>query len=510
MKEEEIRKKELKARLSMVYSQGLKQPQLFKLNGYKENKEAIKFRELIDREAKKRKVKPLELIDYFVDNKEELIDLQGPINGKQFRPISGTESLVPHYIMKISKMVNITQLSERDYRGTVNTLEYGEMEKWENGITYLVKKIDFWGKMDRRLPKPNAYLDKVIKVLIYLIQQEASKSDTYITQARGSFYLLDMAKFLNVDFKELRRTLITGACIVYEYPHKINGVDYKYYGSWYDMEVPKDNKHPWFFEFHGVYRDQICDVINSGRQYLKHPIKEITDRKTHKKEYLHSFYNNLTYNDLPITIEKLLTKMGIKKDRLYKPKKCFEIIKDCLVYFNENYPEDLSGFYISKYYRKPKTGVKDKILINISEAFKTQSYEEFKEFLNSRGIEDIRKAYIQFKKPYKEKTKHFILTESDKSLIDEIMTWAKEWEEYIEENKIPYTEKQRYKFLSDCIRYLGHDKVEDSFIEEKEREKEGLRGKFYNVIDPIGYFTQRLPELLKEDKESKQRKYVNN
>jgi len=49
------------------------------------------------------------------------------------------------------------------------------------------------------------------------------------------------------------------------------------------------NKHPWFFEFHGVYRDQICDVINSGRQYLKHPIKEITDRKTHKKEYLHSF-----------------------------------------------------------------------------------------------------------------------------------------------------------------------------------------------------------------------------
>jgi len=236
MKEEEIRKKELKARLSMVYSQGLKQPQLFKLNGYKENKEAIKFRELIDREAKKRKVKPLELIDYFVDNKEELIDLQGPINGKQFRPISGTESLVPHYIMKISKMVNITQLSERDYRGTVNTLEYGEMEKWENGITYLVKKIDFWGKMDRRLPKPNAYLDKVIKVLIYLIQQEASKSDTYITQARGSFYLLDMAKFLNVDFKELRRTLITGACIVYEYPHKINGVDYKYYGSWYDME----------------------------------------------------------------------------------------------------------------------------------------------------------------------------------------------------------------------------------------------------------------------------------
>jgi len=323
MNKEDARKKELSAMLVLIYQQGFayENPQLFdneplKKIKSKRAKESIRFYKLIKEEAIKRNMKPLDLIDFYcenLDHRKELINLLEPDKAIQFKPISKTESLVPHNIMEISKMVNITQLSKRDYKGTINTIEYGEMEKWEKKIPYLVKKIDFLEKMESRIPKPNAYLDKVIKALIFLIQQEANKSDIPITQAKGSFYLLDMAKFLNMEYRELKRTLICGACIVYEYPHKINGMNYKYYGSWYDLEIPEDNKNPWYFEFHGLYRDQICSVLNSGKQYLKHPIKEIIDNKTHKKEYLHSFYNNLIYSNLPINVEKLLIKSGAKE-----------------------------------------------------------------------------------------------------------------------------------------------------------------------------------------------------
>jgi len=63
--------------------------------------------------------------------------------------------------------------------------------------------------------------------------------------------------------------------------------------------------------------------------------------------------------------------------------------------------------------------------------------------------------------------------------------------------------EEQHKFLLDCIRYLGHDRVEESFYYEQEREKEGVSGSYYHVDDPIGYFTKRLPEMLKEDKASK-------
>jgi len=53
LEEKEIRKKELAAMLAWVYSAGFKQPQLFPVKEDKENKEAIRFRKLINKEAKK-------------------------------------------------------------------------------------------------------------------------------------------------------------------------------------------------------------------------------------------------------------------------------------------------------------------------------------------------------------------------------------------------------------------------------------------------------------------------
>ncbi len=443
---------------------------------------------------------------------EKKDDLKIPQRFKKFRPVSKTESLIPKTIFDLSKKFNVVQLKKDDYVGTVESEEYGEMNKWiKKDIGYLTKTKDFIEKMDKQLPKVNANLDKVLKILIYLIQQETNKTGENITIAKGSFYIKDIAKLLGYEeeiklsgyvYKEIKRTLISGACIVYEYPHKIDGVNYKYYGSWYDIEVPEDNNYKWYYEFHGLYGKRITELINTGQvQYLKHQLKEIADRNTTKEPCLHYFYNQMVYSNLPKKVSNLLNGMGIKKDKLNRPKECFKILKDCLIYF---YPEEIEGFYISKYYHKPKTGLSDKLLISISEAFKKYEYEDFKELLKAKGIKDIREAYISFKRHTgkAKKFKQFVLTESDKELIEEILLWAEDWEEYIEDNKIPFTKEERYKFLVDCIRLIGHEKLADSWINEQARETESYYGS-YHVDDPIGYFTKRLPELLRENKEEK-------
>ncbi|GAI85060.1 unnamed protein product, partial [marine sediment metagenome] len=193
--------------------------------------------------------------------KDQISGQMSILDLKKFRPVSKTKSLIPKTIFDISKKVNISQLKITDYIGIVETEEYGKMEKWQKkDIGYLVKTEDFIEKMNRQLPKPDALMDKVLKILIYLIQQEANKSGKDITEAEISFYSKDIAKYLGLgeqikksgEFnKSLKRTLISGHCTHYEYPHKIDGVNYRYYGTFFDVDIPEDSKHKWTLYFNG-------------------------------------------------------------------------------------------------------------------------------------------------------------------------------------------------------------------------------------------------------------------
>jgi hypothetical protein len=206
----------------------------------------------------------------------------------------------------------------------------------------------------------------------------------------------------------------------------------------------------------------------------------------------------------PIKVKSLLEDMKLPEDILARPQECFKVLKECLIYFHTHYEPipEIESFNLYNDFHKTETL---RMPLSISEAFENYPYEDFKGLIAATGLKDIRDAYISFKSyPVSKHRKYklFILTEEDKLLIEEIMAWAENWEEYEEGNEIPFTEEERYKFLSDCIRYLGHEKVTDSFSEEMGREKEGYKGKGYHVDDPIGYFTKRLPELLKEDKDT--------
>ena len=414
--------------------------------------------------------------------------VKAPISGqmsildlKKFRPISKTKSLIPRAIFDISKRVNISQLKVTDYIGRIETEEYGEMEKWQKkDIGYLVKTEDFIEKMNRQLPKPDALMDKVLKILIYLIQQEANKSGKDITEAEISFYSKDIAGYLGLgeqikksgEFnKSLKRTLISGHCTHYEYPHKIDGVNYRYYGTFFDVDIPEDSKHKWTLYFNGLFRKEIIEFVNTGRvQYLKHYLKEIADTYTGKKQYLHFFYNQMIYSNLSKRAKKIgniLKDMGIIKYQLDRPKECFKILKDCLIYFREQ----IEGFYISKYQYESKTEIKDKLFISISEAFKKYEYEDFKGLLKAIGIKDIREAYISFKRPFtKLDSSKYKLTGEDKKLRDDILEWTKEWEK-LRNYSIEKTEEERRKYIDDRIGKLGCQLVEDLFEEEKDKKR---------------------------------------
>jgi hypothetical protein len=71
--------KQKKALLSLIY-----QPELFDHINEQDIEDSIEFREFITEEAKERGIDSLELIDYFAENREELISLLKKKNYKKF------------------------------------------------------------------------------------------------------------------------------------------------------------------------------------------------------------------------------------------------------------------------------------------------------------------------------------------------------------------------------------------------------------------------------------------
>ena len=398
----------------------------------------------------------------------------------------------------------------------------GEVMVWENkGIEYFVKADDIL-KLDGKNPKAFASQIKNISLLMGMAQEQQYNNSakeakceftfSYYAERRG--YSKEEVMKSGNFFNELKRDLLTGAYTTYRVDKVIiEGREYIAHGipNFYTLYEPKDHEIKWKVDFNNPYSGWIIKILNGeARQYFITNPKAIEDRVTTEKPYLFLFYMQLTKRQRsnlftsPLKIGSLLADMKIDEQILARPKECYELLKECLIYFSKHYdPPELEQFFLYNDFHKTQTV---KMPLYISEAFTRYSYNDFKGLLQATGVKDIREAYISFKRPYAKpetkRSKHFVLTESDKELIEEILVWAENWEEYMEGHEIPFTKDERYKFLSDSIRYLGHEKLADSWINEQARETESYNGSFH-ADDPIGYFTKRLPELLKEDKENK-------
>ena len=521
MRNEKIKHEELKALLYLHYQSGYKQEQLFSVEENTEFEENKKFRTLISKEAKNRNLTPFELISYFAENKEELIELleKKDIEYPKFSKIythSETE--------KIIKSVLVTQgqgLHEKAFKDNFDNMlpqQNGEVKIWEGkGIDYIVDVGDLI-KLEGKPPKVYVSQAKNILLLMGMIQEQQFNKDekeaicrfklSYYAERRG-YTAEEIAKSGNF-YNELKRDLLSGALTSYG-KILVKGKKYTVYNSFYALYVPDEPGEDWIVEFNNPYRAHILQILNKeARQQFIKSTKAIEDRNTTEKPYLFLFYQQLTDRKrdnlitIPVKVSNLLTGMKLQDKILARPKECFKLLQECLIYFSKHYEPapEIEEFYLYNDFHKTKT---IKLPLHISEAFKHYSYEDFKGHIQAIGIKDIREAYISFKRPYVKpgaKFVEFILTDEDKQLIDEILAWVTDWEEYKEGNQIPFTTEERYQFLSDYIRHLGHEKVQLSFDEELIRGKTG-KTKPYYVADPIGYLTKRLPKLLKEDRARK-------
>jgi len=458
---------------------------------------------LIIEEAKKRKCDVPELIDYFFKHKEELLELlnkkdyklgkevlevedeipgQLTIFEKEYLPeIKVDLSRIPRDIIDFANNFYISRLSKKDYIGIEESEEYGKMEKWvANDIGYLVKRINYLNELFGKPPKVHISQDKNIKLLIALIEQK--QFNQIKKKAQVSFTLKEYAKYRGFTeeefandgriYQELRRDLFSGALTFYSVPIERNDKEYTIYGSLYQLEVPKDRGGKWTVIFNGRYAESIERILHgSEKGYFTHYLKEIADRTTNREIHLHEFYNQLVFRrrksgtTMPTKIIKILKAMKLPDKILIRPKECFKVLKNCLVYFSDKYPEELNQITVYNNYNKNETV---KLPLGLTEAFTRHEYEDFKDLVFKRTrIKDFREALISFKgNPIKKRKskKHKIdldeidLEESD--IINRIIDWAYgNWD-------IKKDKSEVYEYLHKFINKKGYNHLEQLFDRE--------------------------------------------
>ena len=212
------------------------------------------------------------------------------------------KSLIPNEIKIITDKLFKKQITKRDYKGTEQAEELGLVEKWDTGgVEYLVKAIDL-SKLKNQAPKVYVSQDKNIKLLLALTEQQQFKKEE--KKAEASFTLKEYAKLRGYTGKEitragkfldeLKRDLFSGAYTIYRVPVEIEGKKYTLHGAFYSLFEPEGRKGEWRVKFNSFYAEGILKILKGeAKQYFTHYLKEIADRKTTEKPYLHLFYNQL-------------------------------------------------------------------------------------------------------------------------------------------------------------------------------------------------------------------------
>jgi hypothetical protein len=481
-------KKERYNYLTAVYHSGSpepKQPQLFKMDK-KADRESKKFYKLIKEESKKRKIDPYELLKYFAGHKKELINLyeKSPEafkpTSKKFKKVYTHKEIenIMHSVLKTRKLKDIGISNIFDDSIT------GEVKIWEGkGVEYIVKVEDLL-KLDDKNPKVYVTQTKSLLLLMGMIQEQQFNNDikepkceftlSYYAARRG--YTKEEIKRGGNFFNELKRDLFSGAYTTYRTKKIEKGKKYTFYNTFYGLGEPEDPGDNWKIEFNNPYGKWILEILNGeAGQYFIKDHKAIEDRETTDKPFLFFFYQQLIKRKranlltTPVKIGNLLEDMKLPDKILASPKRCFELLRECLIYFSEHYEPDPEIESIKLYndYHKTKT---IQLPISISEAFKNYEYEDFKDLIKSMELKDIREAYISFKRPYNKPRAKHDLDKKSIELRDNILEWARQWES-LRNYTIDKTEEERRKFIEDRISFLGYEEVDYLFEEEKNKEK---------------------------------------
>ncbi|MFW6130797.1 MAG: hypothetical protein ACOC56_06385 [Atribacterota bacterium] len=415
----------------------IKQRQALLALAYTQDK---KFRSVIDKEAKKRNSKPLELTDYLADNRNELIQLLKSTDVK----LAKFTKIYEHKEMEKLKSQILKPGRLTKSGNTVLDEEYakGEVVVWRSkDVEYYIKPEDFI-KLEGRSPKVFVSQLKNISLLIALMQEQQFNNDvkeakcefslSYIAKRRG--YTKEEIQRGGKFFNELKQDLFTGAYTTYRIDKVvIDGNEYTAHGvpNFYTLLEPKKD-HPginWIVHFNNPWKSWALEILNGeARQFFVKDTKAIEDRHTTNRPYLFLFYMQLSkrkqraLTTMPVKIGNLLKDMKLPDKIISRPKECFKVLKECLVYFSKHYEPvpELESFNLYNDFHRTETA---KLPLSISEAFENYKYEDFKSILGSIGVKDIRKTYISFRRPYKRPKRKHKLNSKEKEILGRTLNW---------------------------------------------------------------------------------------
>lgn len=317
----------------------------------------------------------------------------------------------------INKVLKAQKLKDSGVSRIEEDFIQGEVKIWESrGVEYIVRVNDLL-KLEGKNPKVYVSQIKNLSLLMGLTQEQQFSNSTkeakcefslsYYAERRG--YTKEQIKEGGKFFNELKRDLLTGAYTTYRVDKVIiEGKEYIAHGipNFYTLYEPKDRENNWRTVFNNPYSEWILEILNGkAQQYFVKDPKAIEDRTTTEKPHLFLFYMQLIKRKrdnlltTPVKIRNLLTDMKIDEQVLARPKECFNLLKECLIYFSEHYQPvpEIEQFLLYNNFHKTETV---KLPLYISEAFKQYSYNDFRGLLKATGIKDIREAYISFKRPY--------------------------------------------------------------------------------------------------------------
>jgi hypothetical protein len=354
----------------------------------------------------------------------------------------------------------------------------GEMEVWKAGsVEYLVRVEDMI-KLGGKEPKVFVSQMKNIALLMGLTQEQQYHNTakeavcrfqlSYYAERRG-YTKEEHGKIL----EELKRDLLSGALTSFRVDEKVirQGREYIKHSisSFYSLYEPMNSGDTWEVEFKDSWKNYIEETLNKEGQFFIEDRNAIEDRYTTRNPYLYLFYRQLikrkkTHNLLtqPIKVKNLLEDMKIPEKILVRPKECYDLLKECLIYFSENYQPlpEIESFKIYNDFNKTKA-IKE--LLHVSEAFKQYPYKEFKEDLAAIGIKDIREAFISFKRYPEEPEKTATSKKEEESdLSKRTLKWFAGWE-------ITIPKEDQESMIRMYIRKLGAQRYEEIFNREANR-----------------------------------------
>lgn len=321
-------------------------------------------------------------------------------------------------LFDITRKVFKYQITKKDYKGvrdeTLNligggTMDLGPVHVWEKeDIETFIKATDF-EKLKYKEPKIYVSQFKNIMALLSFVEEQNFKSPskkayakfTFLEYAKRRGYTEEELRSGGKFFDELKRDLLTGAYATYRIKEiEIDGKKYIAHGipNLYTLYEPEQRKGYWIVEFSQFYAGLIEKTLyGTAKHFFKYALKEVADRETTEKPHLHMFYRWLVKRlrdsraTLPAKVENIIKEIVMKEGILDRPKECYEILKDCLVYFHKNYPELMEKVLIGGDFQKAG------IPLNI-ETIEKYEYEAFKEkfLIPVLKIDDIREAFISF------------------------------------------------------------------------------------------------------------------